>query len=494
MKKFKLFINNEWVDSSDKKTFITSDPCIGEPIAQLASATKEDVEKAVAAAKKTFDSGVWSELDPGERAEYMLKACRIMERRLEELAKWEARDTGKTLRECRDVDLPYSIRAMEFHAIAAQTLKGEVVHIPGKFAFDYVTYEPYGVVASISPWNFPLHLMTRSICPALAAGNTIVSKASTLTPVTTQIMGEIFEEADFPAGVVNIVSGPGSVVGEALLAAKDVSVVAFTGSEAVGRQLMLSSSKSKIIKKLILELGGKGAFIAEPDCDVDAAVNGLIAGFCLNQGEVCCASSRVYIHEDIYDKFIEKLVDRCKSFKLGNQLDSDTMMGALIDKNQYKTVSGYVDAAIQSGAKALCGAKRLTGGIYDKGYFYPPTVLADVNNSMPCVQEEIFGPVLVAQKYKTLEEAIRLANDTNFGLGATIYSENPRTLYWAAKKLDAGTVWMNCNVMSKIEAPFGGNKNSGLGREDGIEGLKEYMKVKNNILYVGAKYDNFFGF
>jgi len=371
MKRFKLFINNEWADASDNKTFTTYNPCTGEPIAEMACAAKEDVDKAVASAKNAFDSGVWSELDPEKRAEYMLRVCRIMERRADELAAWEAMDTGKTLRECKDVDIPYAIRAVEYHAMSAQFLKGQVVHIPGQYAFDYVTYEPYGVVASISPWNFPIHLMTRSVAPAIAAGNTVVSKASSLTPVTTQIMGEIFEEAGFPAGVVNIVSGPGSVVGEAILAAKDVSVVSFTGSESVGRYLIENSAKSPLFKKLILELGGKGPFIAEPDCNIDAAVNGLILGFCLNQGEVCCASTRLYLHEDIYEVFMEKLIDRCGRFKLGDQMDSDMMMGALIDKKQYEVVNGYVENAVRSGARVLCGGKRLTGGIYDKGYFYP---------------------------------------------------------------------------------------------------------------------------
>lgn len=494
MKKFKLFINNEWVDAKDGKTFISYNPATGEPVAELAKGAKEDVDKAVAAAKSAYDRGVWAGMDPEERGEYLCRCADIMQRRAEELAQFETMDTGKPIRESRDVDIWYSIRAMNYFAKIMTAFKGEVINIPGNFAFDYVTYEPVGVVGTISPWNFPLHLFTRAVCPALAVGNSVVAKASSLTPVTSQIMGEIFLEAGMPAGVVNIVSGPGSVVGEAIMSSKDVSMVSFTGSEEVGRSLLAQSSRSPVIKKVILELGGKGPIIAHKDCDLSGAVNSTIQGFVLNQGEVCCASTRLIVHEDIYDDFIKLMLQRISTLKVGDPMDSATQVGSLIDRNQLESVDRYVQDALKAGAKAICGAKPYTEGACAKGNFYLPTVLVDVKPDMVCAREEIFGPVLVVFKYKDIEEAIAMANDTMFGLGAAIWSENPRTLYNVSKRLDAGTVWQNCNIMSKLEAPYGGNKNSGIGRENGTHGILEYMKTKNNILFVGEQYDNFFGF
>jgi len=493
MQKFKFFINNESVDAVSGKTYQVLDPCKNEPVAEVALADEKDVDRAVKSAKDTFDKGVWSELDGDERAEHMLKAAELMRKRTKELAKWETLQCGKPISESEDVDIPYSIRAMEYFANQAREIKGEVIPIPDGYAFDYVTYEPYGVVGSIVPWNFPLHLGTRTLCPAIATGNTVVLKPSSFTPITAILLGEIIVEAGFPPGVVNIISGPGDTVGNAMLSHPDIDMISFTGSLEVGRKVLEASAKPRI-KKVILELGGKGAFIAEPDCDIDGAVNSLIVGFCINQGEVCCASTRLFLHVQIYEEFMEKLVARVKSLKLGDTMDPSTQMGALVSRSQLEKVDSYVKEAIKDGAKLACGGEKFNLPPLDKGNYYQPTILENVTNDMRCAQEEIFGPVLVVIKYRELEEAIRQANDTIYGLAATIWSENPRTLYWAAKKLDAGTVWMNTNVMSKIEAPYGGNKNSGLGREDGTLGLKEYLKVKNNILFVRKEYDNFYGF
>lgn len=493
MQKFKFLINNEWVDASSGKTYQVLDPSKNEPIAEVALADKEDVDRAVKAAREAFDKGIWSELDGDERAEYMLKAAELMRKRTKELAKWETLECGKPISESEDIDMPYSIRAMEYFANQAREIKGEVIPIPGGYAFDYVTYEPYGVVGSIVPWNFPLHLATRTLCPAVATGNSVVLKPSSFTPITAILLGEIILEAGFPPGVVNIISGPGDTAGNAMLSHPDINMISFTGSLEVGRKVLEASAKPRI-KKVILELGGKGPFIAEADCNIDGAVNSLIVGFCLEQGEVCCASTRLFLHEKIYKEFMEKLVARAKSLKLGETMDPTTQMGALISRTQLEKVDGCVKEAIRDGAKLVCGGEKLNVSPFNKGNYYKPTILENVTNDMRCAQEEIFGPVLVVIKYQKLEEAIKQANDTVYGLSATIWSENIKTLYWAAKKLDAGTVWMNTNVMSKIEAPYGGNKDSGLGREDGTIGLKEYLKVKNNILFVGKEYDNFYDF
>lgn len=493
MQKFKFLINNEWVDASSGKTYQVLDPSKNEPIAEVALADKEDVDRAVKAAREAFNKGIWSELDGDKRAEYMLKAAELMRKRTKELAKWETLECGKPISESEDIDMPYSIRAMEYFANQAREIKGEVIPIPGGYAFDYVTYEPYGVVGSIVPWNFPLHLATRTLCPAVATGNSVVLKPSSFTPITAILLGEIILEAGFPPGVVNIISGPGDTAGNAMLSHPDINMISFTGSLEVGRKVLEASAKPRI-KKVILELGGKGPFIAEADCNIDGAVNSLIVGFCLEQGEVCCASTRLFLHEKIYKEFMEKLVARAKSLKLGETMDPTTQMGALISRTQLEKVDGCVKEAIRDGAKLVCGGEKLNVSPFNKGNYYKPTILENVTNDMRCAQEEIFGPVLVVIKYQKLEEAIKQANDTVYGLSATIWSENIKTLYWAAKKLDAGTVWMNTNVMSKIEAPYGGNKDSGLGREDGTIGLKEYLKVKNNILFVGKEYDNFYDF
>lgn len=492
MQKFKLFINNEWTDAEGGKTFTTENPCTGETIAEMAYASAADTQKAIAAADAAFRSGCWSGLDVETRAKYLHRVADILESRLEEFAHWEAMDTGKPISETRTIDIPLAVRAFHFHADNMKALNGKVIPVPGQPLFDYTSYEPYGVVGSIAPWNFPLHLLTRSIGAALAAGNTVVCKAATLTPVTSQLLGEVFLEAGVPAGVYNIVSGSGSVVGEELLANDRVAMVALTGSEQVGRQLMANSSKARHIKPLSLELGGKSPIIVEPDCDLHGALNSVIQGFCMNQGEVCVSTSRLLLADEIYDTFMEKLVQRVKTIRIGDCLDENTQMGSLISKGHRESVHGFVTRAAAAGAKVACGGEMLTGAPYDKGCYYPPTIVENVTPDMEIFQEEVFGPVLAVTRYKTVDEAIELANATRFALGASIFTENIRKMYWMAKRVDAGTVWMNCATKSNIETPFGGNRNSGLGREDGVEGLLEYLKVKNHIWFMGAEYDNMY--
>lgn len=492
MKQFKLFINNEWVDAEGGKTFTSTNPCTGEVIAEMAYASVEDTRKAIAAAKAAFPA--WAALDVESRAKYLHRVADILESRLEEFARWEAMDTGKPISETRTIDIPLAIRAFHFHADNMKALNGKVIPVPGQPLFDYTSYEPYGVVGSIAPWNFPIHLLTRSIAAALAAGNTVVCKAATMTPVTSQMLGEVFVEAGVPAGVYNIVSGSGGVVGEELLANDDIAMVALTGSEEVGRRLMTASAQSKHIKPLSLELGGKSPIVVEPDCDMNGALNSVILGFCMNQGEVCVSTSRLLLADEIYDEFMEKLVRRVKRIRIGDCLDENTQMGSLISRGHRETVHGFVERAIAEGGKVVCGGRMLTEAPYDKGSFYEPTIIENVTPDMELFQEEVFGPVLAVTRYKGIEEGIELANATRFALGAAIFTEDIRKMYWAAEKIDAGTVWMNCTTKSNIETPFGGNRNSGLGREDGVEGLLEYLKVKNHIWYMGEQYDNPYGF
>lgn len=490
MKKLKLFIDNEWVEPSSGKYFTSYCPATGEPLAELALASEADIDKAVMAARRAFPG--WSKMDGDERANLMQKALEIFRKRKDEFAEWEAKDVGKPIKEARDTDMLYVFRAMEYFSNLGRQIRGNVIPLPGRTAFCYETYEPHGVVGSIIPWNFPLHIATRTICPALSAGNTVILKASSLAPITCSMMAEIFLEAGYPKGVLNVVSGPGSVTGEAILKNIDVNMVSFTGSSAVGRRCLQASAETNL-KKILLELGGKGPFIAAKDCLVSDAVNSLIIGFNFMQGEVCCASTRAYVHKDIYDEFVTKLVKRCNSIKIGDIMDPSTQMGSLIDENQFKIVDNYVKNAVKDGAKLLCGSFREMEKPLDKGYFYRPTVLEVKSNKLACVQEEIFGPVVVVMKFEDFDEALELANDTIYGLGATVWSENYRTLLKATETLNAGIVWMNTNVMSKIEASYGGNKLSGIGREGGVVGLMEYLKCKNNVIYTGPK-DNYYGF
>jgi len=484
MSTYKLFVNNEWVDSSDGKTFTSYDPSNGKEVSKFSSATAEDINRICDLSREVFESGVWSDMDPDDRADLMLKAAEIMKRRKRELAEYEAKETGKPISETFNVDIPYSIWAFEYFANLAREVKGEVIPIsghPGRNIFDFVTYEPYGVVTVISPNNFPLHLLTRSLCPALAAGNVCVCKASSTTPTTTAIMGEILIEAGFPAGVVNIVHGKGSVCGEALASHKEVDIVAFTGSEEVGRQLMRYSADSPVIKKTLLELGGKGPAIVEPDCDIEIATNAQLEGFTFNQGEVCCAMTRLFLHKDIYDEFLEMLVKKASKLKIGDTMDESTQMGSLISVSHLEKVDKYIKDAQAEGANLICGGERYMVPPCDKGAYYKPTILENVKPHSKCCREEVFGPVLVVKKYETLDEAIGYANDTDFGLGANIFTEDLKKAYWASKKINAGSIWVNMANGSQMPCPFGGNKNSGLGREYGTVGLHEYLKVKNNM-------------
>jgi acyl-CoA reductase-like NAD-dependent aldehyde dehydrogenase len=483
MKTYKLFLDNEWIDSSDRKTFISFNKANNKPVNEFASATGEDVNKACLAARRAFKAGVWNELDAGVRAQYLHRAADIMRRRARELAEYETMETGKPIFETSTFDIPVSIWAFDYFADLAKEIKGEVIPV-GDFsnhAFDFVTYEPFGVAAIIAPYNFPLHLLTRSLAPALAAGNTCVIKASSITPTSAAIMGEIFEEAGFPAGVVNVIHGLGCKVGNALAGHREVDIIGFTGSEAVGRQLLKISAESEIIKKCVLELGGKGPAIVEPDANIDIATTCQIEGFTFNQGEVCCAMTRVIVHEDVYNEYIVMLKKKCEAIKIGDPLNEDTRMGALISEKHIESVETFVNNAVAAGARLIYGGKRYTDGDCKNGSFYMPTILGDIRTDMDIWKNEVFASVLCVIKYQDLGEAVELANDSIYGLGANIFTEDLKKAYWTARKLNAGSVWVNLPNGMHMACPFGGNKNSGMGREYGTYGLHEYLKIKNNM-------------
>ncbi len=479
MKKYLQYIANKWEDNNN--TFKSYNKANGRVVNEFCSANQENVDMACRAARSATSS--WAGLDAEGRAEYMLRAAAIMKKRQREMAELEAMETGKPVYDTLNFDTRVSIWAFEYFANLAREIKGEVIPLGDiNFRdFDFVTYEPYGVAAIIAPFNFPLHLLTRSLAPALAAGNTCVMKAASATPSTTAIMAEIFEEAGFPPGSVNVLHGSGSEIGRAIVSHQEVDVIGFTGSETVGRELMRLAASSPIIKKCVLELGGKGPAIVDADADLDIATTAQIEGFTFNQGEVCCAMTRVILHENIYEPYLELLAKKCEDIIIGDPLDYDTRMGALISEEQLQKVDGYVQEAVKNGASIYYGGRRYMEGDCKNGPFYMPTILTGVSAESKICREEVFGPVLSVLKYKTIEEAVEIANNTAFGLGANIFTENLKKAYWIGQRLNAGCIWVNLPNGMHMACPFGGNKNSGQGREYGTYGLHEYLKIKNNM-------------
>lgn len=492
MRQVSMLIGNQKLSSSEEKNFLVCNPANGKTIASVASASVACVQKAVNAAKNAFPE--WSALPTEKRCEYLLKAAELLEKRKEELSIAETEETGKPIYESENIDIPLSIKAFQYYgknAAAILNCKQNIQMDDSRF-LDYVTYEPYGVAGIIAPWNFPLHLLTRDMCPALAAGNTVVVKPASKTPITAAILGDILIEAGFPAGVVNILYGSGDTVGEELIRSKDVALIAFTGSEEVGRRIMHLSSQAPVIKKIVLELGGKGAICVDKTADLDGAVSSAVYGVCMNQGEVCCAASRCYVHEDIYEEFLQRAVSKMKKLKIGDPMKRETDMGSLIDEKQLEKVDGFVKTAVHMGAKLRTGGKRYIEGRCSEGSFYEPTILTEVCEDMDCMRKEIFGPVLMLIKVKDMQEAVAMANQSDYGLGAAIWSEDERILKWASDELQAGTVWLNHNITSTLEAPYGGIKNSGFGRQYGTQGLMEYVYVKNHMRYQTKPYADYY--
>lgn len=491
MKTLKLFINNEYVDSMSKNYFKAINPANGEQIAEISDGIKEDVDTAVKSARQCFENSGWKDMSGDERAEYMLKAASIIRRRLKEFAEWETKDVGKTISESINGDILAAARAMEYFANISREIHSKVIPTPDKNSMDIMTYEPYGVAGIIVPWNYPLHTATLNLCTAIAAGNSVVLKPSTLASVTCLLFGEVVQEAGFPKGLINVVSGSARNVGEVITSHPGIDVICFTGSPKVGRKV-IQASASERIKKLIMELGGKGPFIAHEDCNIEGAVNTLLVGYLLTQGQCCCASTRLYLNKKIYDEFMDLLIQKVSKLKIGDTMDPSTQLGSLVSEDQLRIVDNYVKEGVNEGARLRYGGKRHTEKPCDKGFFYEPTILEVTDNNLKCVQEEIFGPVLVVKEYGDISEAISMANDNEFGLGATIWSENMKTLYWTAKKLNAGMIWCNSNVFTKLETPYGGFKNSGYGKVGGLDGVKEFLRLKNTVYYISEKYEDYY--
>ena len=457
-RKFNLFINNNWAAPSEGNYLSVSNPARGEPLARVADASAADIDAAVSAARSAYES--WSAVSPHQRARHLYAIARNIQKHARLLAVVESLDNGKPIRESRDIDVPLVARHFYHHAGWAQLLDTELRD-----------YQPLGVVGQIIPWNFPLLMLAWKIAPALATGNTVVIKPAPYTPLSALLFAEIIAEAGLPPGVVNIVTGADET-GAALVAHDDLDKIAFTGSTAVGRIIRRTTAGKGM--KLTLELGGKSPFIVYDDADLDGAIEGLIDAIFFNQGEVCCAGSRLLVQENIADSFIARLKARMSRLRLGDSLDKSIDIGAVIDPAQYEMIDKWVQRGISEGADVYQPDVDLP----PDGCYYPPTLLTNLEASAAVAQQEIFGPVLVAMSFRTPSEAVKLANNTRYGLAASVWSENISLALETARKVKAGSVWINSTNLFDAAAGFGGYRESGFGREGGMEGLFAYLRPK----------------
>ncbi|NUM79293.1 aldehyde dehydrogenase family protein [bacterium] len=474
VKNTKLFINNTFSDSSSGKTFPTINPSNEKVIAQIAEGDKADVDKAVIAAKNAFaDGGKWSKTSASRRGKYLWKVSELIMKYADELAYLETIDCGKPIAETKGIEIPLTADIFAYYAGAATKIEGETIPVSGNF-FNYTLREPLGVLGLIIPWNFPLITAARKIAPAIAAGNTVVVKPSEFTPLSTLKLAEIFAEAGLPEGVFNVVTGYGKTAGAALVAHPDVDGIAFTGSTTTGQEIMKTAALT--MKRLSLELGGKSPNIVFADSDIDTTVKMAAAAIFYNKGEVCTAGSRLLVEEKIHDEFLEKLAARAAKMVPGDPLNPETKLGPLASEVQLKKIQHYVDAGKSEGAKLLAGGNR----IGHEGYYFQPTVFGEVNNSMKIASEEIFGPVLSTLKFKDFDDAVRIANETYYGLAAGIWTRDIKKAHTLARKIKAGTVWINTYNMYDAAMPYGGYKMSGFTRECGMESIYEfYTQVKS---------------
>lgn len=467
----KLFIDGEWQASVEENTFTAENPATGEVLAVVHEAGEQDVDKAVKAAKQAFETGEWPALSAYERSQLMHKLANLMERDFEILAQLDTLDNGKPLKEVTGSDLPGAIENLRYFAGWTTKMTGQTIPVSESF-FNYTRHEPVGVVGQIIPWNFPIMMALWKIAPAIATGCTVVLKPAEQTPLSALYLAKLVEEAGFPKGVINIVNGFGKTAGNALVSHPDVNKIAFTGSTATGRAIMKSAADT--MKRVTLELGGKSPNIILPDADLDKAIPGVFNGIMVNQGEVCCAGSRVYIPDDIFDEVVNKMKEYAENVTLGDGLDAETDMGPLVSKKQFDTVTSYIEKGIKEGATMLVGGENK-----GKGYFVSPTVFTGVDEDMTIAKEEIFGPVVVAMPYSSIDEVIERANASSYGLAAGLWTENLKNAHRISNKLKAGTVWVNCYNLTNAAVPFGGYKESGFGREMGSYALENYTEVKS---------------
>ena len=479
----KLLIDGKRVDAANGETFEVLDPSDNSALTRVPKGEKEDIDRAVKAARNAFENGPWRKVTVSERGKLIWKLADLIEQRTEEFAQLETLDNGKPLNIARAADVPLTVDHFRYYAGMATKIHGETIDIsvpyaPGAEFLDFTLREPMGVVGQIIPWNFPLLMATWKLGVALAAGNCVVLKPAEQTPLTALYHADLFAEAGFPDGVVNIVSGFGDA-GEALARHEDVDKVAFTGSTEVGHEIVKSSAGN--LKRVSLELGGKSPSIVFPDADLDTAAQGVAGAIFFNHGQCCAAGSRLMVHENIYEDLIGRVSEIAKNIKVGPGMCSDTDMGPLVSREQQERVLNYIRSGEEQGAKTRAGGNAPGNGM-EAGCYVEPTVFDNVNADMKIVAEEIFGPVVVASPFEDLDAVIARGNDTIYGLAASVWTKDINKAHKVAKGLKAGTVWVNCHNIFDAAAPFGGYKQSGFGREMGIHALENYTQVKNVIL------------
>jgi phenylacetaldehyde dehydrogenase len=472
----KMFIDGKWVEAASGKTFPTYNPATGEVLAQIAEGDCEDIDRAVKAARRAFESGPWHEMTPSQRGRIIWKLGDLIEEHLEELAQLESLDNGKPLSVARVADVPLAADLFHYMAGWATKIEGNTIPISAgskrvKY-FAYTRREPVGVVGQIIPWNFPLLMAAWKLGPALATGCTVVLKPAEQTPLSALLLAELMAEAGFPDGVVNVVPGYGETAGAALAAHPDVDKIAFTGSTEVGRLILQAAAGN--LKKVSLELGGKSPNLVFADADMKATIPGAASAIFFNHGQCCCAGSRLYVEQSIFDHVVHGVAEQAKKIKLGPGFDPETSMGPLVSEEQMNRVCSYLESGLHEGAEAVVGGHKRPGA----GYFVEPTVMVKTKPDMKVVREEIFGPVVCAMPFRDVDKLIAEANQSEYGLAAAVWTRDISKAHRIAEKLRAGTVWINCYNVFDAALPFGGYKQSGWGREMGHEALELYTEVK----------------
>lgn len=479
-KEKRLLINGEWVPSLSSKTFSTKNPALEEDLTAVAHGSHQDIDLAVKGARDAFDHGPWTKMHASERSKLLWKLAELIEANKEELAQLESLDNGKPFGVALAADVPLSADIFRYMAgwctkISGDTFPLSVPYTPDEQYFAYTLKEPVGVVGQIIPWNFPLLMAAWKLSPALATGCTVVLKPAEQTPLSALRLGELIMEAGFPKGVVNIVTGFGDI-GAHLAAHSSVDKVAFTGSTEVGKSILTAAQNN--LKKVSLELGGKSPNIIFKDANLDLAIPGAASSIFFNHGQCCCAGSRLYVEEDIFDQVVEGVKKIAEDFKVGDGFDPQTQMGPLVSQEQYEKVCGYISSGVEEGATLITGGNSAVG----KGYFVKPTIFTNTSSQMKIVKEEIFGPVVTVMPFKKWDDVITQANDSNYGLAAGIWTQDISKAHQLSRALRAGTTWINCYNIFDAALPFGGYKESGWGREMGKEVLDLYTQTKSSVV------------